>query len=328
MNRHRFNTVYLGAIVAILLIFPTPLLAAKLLDRIVAVVNDDIILLSELNERMVPYLERIQQQGFEAEQERQMRFKVREDMLNRLVDEKLTDQEIKRNDIEIDEAQIDKAIERIKASNYFTDEDLNNFLEQESMTMEQYRDQIREQILRSRLVNYQVKSKIVITEADLLENYNDHPELYEGKQHYHLRNILLRVPEGAVASEKQAVRDRIENIRQRIVNGESFAELAQSMSEGPAAANGGDIGDFEPSSLSPQILEALNDISPGETTTVLDTDLGFQLFYLEEITRDEGKSFESVKDEIHQRLFKEQVDSKFLTWLEELRSRSHIKVIN
>lgn len=303
-------------------------MAAKVLDRIVAVVNEDIILLSELNQRMKPYIQKIQQQGYDTDQERELTFKVREDMLNRLVDEKLTDQEIKRNDIQVDEAQLDAAIERIKTTNYFTDEDLQGYLKQENITMQEYRDQIKEQIMRSRLVNYQVKSKIVITEKDILDYYDDHPELYGGKKRFHLKNILLRVPELATTDEKQSVRKRIEGIRQRIANGESFSDLARSESEGPAAANGGDIGDFEVSSLSPQILDALEGLSPGDTTAVLDTDLGFQLFYLDAITRDEGKSFESVKDEIHQRLYQEEVDKKFLSWLEELRGRSHIKVIN
>jgi peptidyl-prolyl cis-trans isomerase SurA len=91
--------------------------ASEVLDRIVAVVNEDIILLSELKERMAPYAQRIRQQGFDLDKERQMLFKVREEMLNRLVDEKLTDQEIKRNDIQVDEAEIDSTIERIKAAN-------------------------------------------------------------------------------------------------------------------------------------------------------------------------------------------------------------------
>ena len=328
MNTHRLKFVLLCGITALSLLLPSSLMAAKVLDRIVAVVNEDIILLSELNQRMKPYIQKIQQQGYDADQERELTFKVREDMLNRLVDEKLTDQEIKRNDIQVDEAQLDAAIERIKTTNYFTDEDLQGYLKQENITMQEYRDQIKEQIMRSRLVNYQVKSKIVVTEKDILDYYDGHPELYGGKKRFHLKNILLRVPELATTDEKQAVRKRIEDIRQRIANGESFSDQARSESEGPAAANGGDIGDFEASSLSPQILDAIEGLSPGDTTAVLDTDLGFQLFYLDAVTRDEGKSLESVKDEIHERLYQEEVDKKFLSWLEELRGRSHIKVIN
>jgi parvulin-like peptidyl-prolyl isomerase len=118
----------LGALIGIsMLVFTataTATAGSEVLDRIVAVVNEDIILLSELRERMAPFAQRIRKQGFDLDQERQMLFKVRGDMLDRLVDEKLTDQEIKRNGIQVEETEIDNTIERIKAANSFTDEDL------------------------------------------------------------------------------------------------------------------------------------------------------------------------------------------------------------
>jgi peptidyl-prolyl cis-trans isomerase SurA len=302
--------------------------ASEVLDRIVAVVNEDIILLSELEERMGPYAQRIRQQGFDLDKERQMLFTVRDEMLNRLVDEKLTDQEIKRYDIQVDEAEIDSTIERIKAANTFTDEDLRRFLEQDQMTMEQYRENIKEQVLRTRLVNYQVKSKIVITEEEIRAYYDSHPEVYGGTLRYHLRNILMRVPEFATDAEKQTIREQMQQIRLRIEAGQSFADLARTYSQSPAAVNGGDIGEFAKETLSPKIQAALDELTPGQATAVVDTDQGFQLFYVEAVDRTEGKPLESVREEIHQKLFAEVVDKKFLSWLEDLRSRSSIKIIN
>jgi len=302
--------------------------ASELLDRIVAVVNEDIILLTELNDRMRPYVQRIRQQGFDADQERKMLFKVREEMLNRLVDEKLTDQEIRRNDIQVDDSEIDRTIERIKQSNYFTDEDLRQYLEREQLTMQEYRAQIKEQVQRTRLVNYQVKSKIVITEEEIQAYYDSHPEEYGGKVSYHLRNILMRVPEYSTDAEKQAVAAQIQQIREQIDAGESFGALAIRFSQGPAAADGGDLGEFERESLSPQIQAALDGLQEGQATAVLDTDVGFQLFYVESIKRSQGTPLDSVRGEIQQKLFAEVVDKKFIAWLEDLRSQSHIKIIN
>lgn len=302
--------------------------ASEVLDRIVAVVNEDIILLSELNTRMAPYAQRIHQQELEEDKERQLLFKVREEMLNRLVDEKLTDQEIARNDIKVDEAEIDKTIERIKAANYFTDEDLRRFLEQEQMSMEQYRNTIREQILRTRLVNYEVKSKIVITEEEIRAYYENHPEIYGGTINYHLRNILMQVPAYATQADKQAIAEKMQQLRSQIEEGAAFADLARMHSQGPTAADGGDMGEFGQTSLSPQIQAALDGLQAGQSTAVLDTDQGFQLFYVQAINRTEGKPLASVRAEIHQKLYEQVVDTKFLSWLEDLRSQSHIKIIN
>ena len=297
-------------------------------DRIVAVVNEDIILLSELNSRMAPYVQRIHAQGFDAEKERKTLFSVRTDVLNRMIDEKLTDQEIQRNDIKIDDADIDATIERIKSANSFTDEDLRGFLEREGMTMAAYRDKIREQVLRSRLVNYEVKSKIVITEEEIRDYYDKHPELYAGTRRYHLRNILIRAPYGASDAERESVAQTMESIRTQFAEGKDFAELARTYSQSPTAENGGDLGEFDRDTLSPQIQAALEGIGSGQITPVLDTDQGFQLFFVEAVSHSDGKSLESVRDEIHQKLYNDVVDKKFLSWLGELRSRSHIKVIN
>ena len=165
--------------------------AAEVLDRIVAVVNEDIILQSELNERMEPYVKRVREQGFDMDREQIMLITLREDIINKLVDEKLTDQEILRNDIQVSEAAVDNMIANIKSANNYTDADLERFLEREQMSLEEYRETIREQVLRTKLVNYQVKSNIVITEEEIQSYYDSHPEMYGGEARYHLKNILM-----------------------------------------------------------------------------------------------------------------------------------------
>ena len=302
--------------------------ASEVLDRIVAVVNEDIILLSELNQRMAPYTLRLNEQNIDSERKRRMLFQLREEMLNRLVDEKLTDQEVERNDINISEAEIDNTIERIKTANAYTDEELRLYLDQEQLTMEQYRDSIKHQILRARLVNLEVKSKIVITSEEIQEYYDSHPELYGGKRLYRLKNILMRIPAYSLSDEKETIREKMEQLRSRIENGEDFSELARIYSQGPTASQGGDIGEFEESTFSPQIQQALKGLEPGETTAVLETDQGYQLFYVSALRQLENIPLESVEDEIHEKLFNEIVDKKFISWLEDLRGRSHIKIVN
>jgi peptidyl-prolyl cis-trans isomerase SurA len=319
---------YAGIVAGLLLLVFTGSATAEVVDRIVAVVNQDIILLSDLRNRMEPYTQRIEQQNLDQDQQREMLFKVRKQMLDRLVNEKLTDQEIKRDNIQVDNAEIDRTIERIKAANSFTDEDLRGYLKQEHMSMQQYRDKVKEQILRARLVNYEVKSRIVVTEQDIEAYYKNHPAIYGGKTRYHLRNILMRVPNDATDAQKQAIRKQMQKLRSQIEDKASFADLARTYSQSPSAAEGGDIGEFEKDTLSPQIQAALKGLKAGQTSAVLDTDQGFQLFYLQAIERSNGKPLKSVRDEIHQKLFNQIVDKKFVSWLEDLRKKSHIKIIN
>jgi peptidyl-prolyl cis-trans isomerase SurA len=110
-------------------------------------------------------------------------------------------------------------------------------------------------------------------------------------------------------------------------SGISFEQLARQYSESSTAADGGDLGLYNLESLSDEIHDAIKKLSTGEYTPVLKNDQGGQIIYVEEIVDSGGKSFEEVRADIEQKLYKEIVDKKFSEWLESLRSRSHIKII-
>ncbi len=301
--------------------------SAEIVDRIVAVVNDDVITLSELNREVKPYSEKIRISGYPSEKEQKMLFKVRESMLQRLVNRKIEDQEIKRSKIEISEAEIDQTIERIKEANYYTDEDLRAALARDGFTMKEYRKQIGDQILRTRLVNLKVKSKIVITQKDIESYYEKHIEKYRGKKQYHLRNIIMKVPAFADTNKKLEIKSKMDDILEKLKAGQSFETLAMKYSESPAASKGGDLGLFESDSLSPQIQKAVEGITTGEFTPVIDTDQGYQIFFIEEILNALAKPLEEIAPEIEKILYNESVDKKYQTWIEDLRKQSVIKII-
>ena len=149
---------------------------AMLVDRIVAVVNEDIITLYDLNLALQPYQAKIKALNYSPEKEREALFKLRAELLNQIIDEKLTDQAVKRNNIEVSEKEIDATIERIKAARSLTDEDIRAGIALQGLTMEGYRKAIKEQLLRSILVNREIKSKIVITEDEIKKYYEAHRE--------------------------------------------------------------------------------------------------------------------------------------------------------
>jgi len=133
---------------------------AEVVDRIVAIVNNDVISLIELNEALKPYMEKVMAANYGPEKEKQMIFKIREEVLNQLIDQKLTDQEIARYKLNVNEKEIDQSIERIKQVNSITDEQFRAALAREGLSMETYRQKMREQLLRANLLNREVKSKI------------------------------------------------------------------------------------------------------------------------------------------------------------------------
>ena len=299
----------------------------EIVERIVAVVNDDIITYLEVQEAMSPYEAQIKAVGYDPEKEQQMLYRVRNDIVNKLVEEKITDQEIKRHKITVSDEDIDNDIERIKKSKLWTDEDFREALEKEGMTIESYREQLKRQSLRARLLNTAVKSNIVITKEDVAAYYANNIEKYQGELTYHLRNIIMRVLEDTDTDGKQAVLVRMEYVHAELEKGTLFESLARQYSESALANNGGDLGILAYKNFSPQLKEALKGLSRGEYTAVLDTDQGYQIFYIENILKENETSLEEVYSQIEDTLYKELSEKAFMEWFEALKEASHIKII-
>lgn len=299
----------------------------KVVDRITAVVNDDIISLFELNQAMQPYLERMTSLGYSPEQEEAARYKLREEVLNQLIDKKLTDQEIKRLNITVSEKEIDGTLERVKARGFSTEEDLVEALKSQGMTLEDYRLRMREQILRTKLVNMEVKSKLVITSEDVENYYQTHSDEYRFEKNYHLGHILLSIPPPAGESEKAAVKKKLQSIRNEVLAGKSFADLARAYSEAPTAVNGGTLGEFEFNEMNQVMQSLLKDMKAGDITEILETQPGYQVFYVEKITNASEKTLDEASPEIHEKLYEELINKAFQSWLSDLRKKSVIKII-
>ena len=305
----------------------TPAGGDEIVERIVAVVNDDIITYLEVQKEMSPYEAQIKAVGYDPEKEQQMLYRVRSDVINKLVEQKITDQEIKRYNITASEEEIDRNIEQIKQDKMWTDEEFRQALEREGMTIELYREKLKEQTLRARLINRVVRANIVITKEDVAAYYADNIEKFQGELTYHLRNIIMRVPGGAGTNMKQAVLEKMEDVHAQLEQGASFASLARKYSESVLAKNGGDLGNLPYKDFSSQLKEALEGLSKGEYTAVLDTDQGYQIFFVENILKENEISLEAAYSEIESTLYKELSEKAFVDWLKELREASHIKII-
>jgi peptidyl-prolyl cis-trans isomerase SurA len=172
----------------------------------------------------------------------------------------------------------------------------------------------------------EVSSKIVITQEEVRAYYDRQAAEYQGDLLYHLRNIIIKI-----ASEEEggraASRTKMEMVLQKLADGESFESLAQEYSESNLAKKGGDLGKIRYDDFSPQIKTALEGLGPGDHTDILDTDQGFQIFFVEAVTMDGGRSFEEASPEIEEKLYNDAVDKKYAEWLKDLKSQAHIKII-
>jgi len=300
----------------------------ELIDRIVAVVNNDIITLYDLNRAFKPYEENIKALRYPPEKERETLFQVRKDLLDQLIDGKLADQEIERAQISVSEGDIDSTIERLKETRSFTDEQLREGLSRQGMTMEEYRQEIKEQILRTKLVNREVKSKIVITSEDVKAYYDNHRDQYAGKKGYYLFNIFVRLSAGAGTSERENAMAEIRDVRARLNQGVPFEEMVNELKNSTSRVQGTDLGLYSLEELSEQLQEAVSKLKAGEYSETIDTEFGPQIVYVQKIQETTTKSFDEIEAEIEEILYNESVDNRYQDWLEDLRKRSWIKIIS
>lgn len=298
---------------------------AEIVDRIVAIVNEEVISLYELNQATQPYIERVRNSQYPQDLERQMMVEVRGKILNEMINEKLADQELKRQSISVTEKEVDNAIERIKESRALTDENLREALAAQGMTYAEYRQQTKQQILRGKLVNREVRSKIVITSEDIKEYYDQHKAEFAGEKNYHLRNLHVRVASFATDADRQEARRKMEAVQEALKAGQPLDELTD-YTEAPLESD--DLGLFKLDDLSPQLKDIIRDMGPGEFTPVLETPFGYQVLLVEEVVETVGKTPEEAAAEIEDKLFNQIVDQKYQSWLQDLRDRAHIKIIN
>ena len=287
--------------------------SAEVVDRIAAIVNDEIVTQVDIEKEAAPYLKNIAASGYSKAQKQMMAQKVQQEVLTALIERSLTMQEAKRYGISISERDVDMALENIKKMKSFSQEAFEEALRQEGMTLAEYREQIKSQILRSKIINVAVRSKVVITDSDVKTYYEKHRSKFEGKKKYHLRNILM------------TDLDEIRKVKKKIEADQDFASLAKEFSVAPNAPEGGDLGLFDISNFSEKIKESILKLDIGGHTPVIETAQGFQLFYLQKVIVEGQKSIEQATKEIQDTLYRERVEMKFNAWLETLKKNAHIK---
>ena len=308
---------------------PAQALAAEaaVVERIVAVVNEDIITLYDIETLMRPALNNLKAQGLSPERERQVTANLRSEMLDNLINIKLTEQEVKRYKITVTEEEIDNQLRQIKQRRSLTDEALRALLAQEGLTPEEYRKELKLQIQRTKLVNREVKSKVVVTQAEIQAYYEKNRSKYGGGTQYYLWNLFVKLPPNPIPMERQTAQALLDEALAELKRGRPFEELARLNAEGTKGIQGSELGLFRTDELTPQLREVVRSLKPGQVSSIIESDFGYQVVYVQRIQETAGKPLEQVESEIQETLFRETVDSRFITWLADLRKRSHIKVM-
>jgi len=253
-----------------------PAQAVVLVDRIVAVVNKDVVTYSELNEAVGMAQRQLERQGTAAPE----RALLERQMLERLILDKAQLQLARETGIRIDELSLDRAVERIAQSNNMTLADFRRALEGDGVSFDAWRNEVRQQMIMTRLREREVENRVQVsdTEVDLfLEQQKNRPQESE---EFNVSHILVRVPEGASPERIRAARERAEKAVAEARSGESFARVAASYSDAPDALQGGALGWRTHERMPELFAEAVMKMKPGEVSEPLRSPAGFHIVQL------------------------------------------------
>jgi peptidyl-prolyl cis-trans isomerase SurA len=300
---------------------------AAVVDRIVAVVNEDIITLYDIENMLRPLAQNIKSQGFSPEREHQAFARLRSEMLDNLINAKLTEQEVKRYNISVNEEEIDTYIRQIQQKQSITVEGLQAMLAQQGMSMEEYRKEVKAQLQRTRLVNREVRSRVIITQAEIKDYYEKNKAKYGGGTRFHLWNLFVKLPPNATAADQQSAQDLLNEARGELQKGRSFQDLVRVTAAGTQGIQGSDLGLYRIEELTPQLRDVVKDLKADQYSGIVESEFGYQIVYVETIHTIPAMPMEQVESEIQDILFRQYVDSRFTTWLSDLRKRSHIRIV-
>ena len=291
---------------------------AILLDKIVAVVNSEVITWSELYKAMEfdasPAVKAM------SEQERSKIFKQNETaFLENLIDMRLLLQEAKKANINASDDEVNKTMAAIREKYGMTDAALVDALKKEGFTVEEYKKKLSEQIIINRLIDLEVRSKIVLTEDGVNAYLARNKQMAAGDEGYKISHILIRMNDDPVQAGEKA-----QATYERIKAGENFADVARKYSDDPSAKAGGNLGFVNKSDLSKEFLAALSKLKPGEVSEPFKTDKGMHIILLE--SANIYNNPEELKQAVKDKLFAEKFERDYKAWIKGLRQRAYVEI--
>lgn len=299
-----------------------PTAHSEVVDKIVAIVNDEIITTQDMEN----YKKQLQRGKFIDDliiSDKKELLKDKKALLEHMINERLIDSEVKRQDLSVTVERVDQEIKKISDGNHMSRSQMIAALKKEGISFSDYQSFIKQRLEHQALIQKMISSKIKITD-DEIQNYymNNYKGSSVTSYEYSLAHILF-LPKGG---DKNAAKARAESVLAKLNAGESFESLASQYSEDPNFSTGGFLGNFKSGEFLKELETAVQGLSPGEHSGLVPSKFGYHIIKLlsKKIVKD--PVFESKKKEIQNILYEKAFAQQFKFWIEERRQGSFIKI--
>ena len=294
-------------------------------DRIVAVVNQEIITFSEIEKWSHPFQEEIQAEDRLERRERIQEFFRK--VLDRIIEEKLIEQEAKKSGIKVTSKEIEGAVEEMKQRNKINQEVLEKALAAEGLTLEAFKKDLERRILRSKLVSSAVKLEQKAGEKELIEFFQNNLNHYRVNESYRPAHIVFLIPQDATPEQIRGIRKKSQKVLERIKEGADFTKMAMEYSEDTSSRKeGGDLGYFRKGELLPALEKEAIRLQVGEVSGLIRTELGFHILKLLDRKGGEPPPFEEIKEKVQADYYEKELEKALQQFLGKLKEKSVIEI--
>ncbi|MDU9050930.1 MAG: SurA N-terminal domain-containing protein [Candidatus Electrothrix sp. Rat3] len=323
---------WLYILLTFLSVMHVPVAQSDIIDSSVAVVNEDVITLSDINKIGKAIFRQIAEEAPPEQREEALK-QARKKIITQLIENKLLTQQATALHISVAEPEIDRAQEQVLQRNGFSSEDFKAELKKMGLNQAQYRETLRDQILRSKLINYEVRSKVVIPDEEI-QKYFEQQYSETKAEGYYLLQLGVSWADTAktsnVLTAKEAARKQVEAAHNLAKQGVKFKDLARQYSNLPSAADGGDLGFFKKNEMAAYMRDAVTALQPGAISPIIERPDSYMFFKILSNGQEEGKDRvldENMKEEIRNKLYKQEAEERYKKWLEKIRSEAYIKIL-
>jgi peptidyl-prolyl cis-trans isomerase SurA len=294
-------------------------------DRIVAVVNQEIITFSEIEKWGGPF-----QQEIQAEDRLERRERIQEvfrKILDRIIEEKLIEQEAKKSGIKVTSKEFEGAVEEVKQKNKIGQEELERVLAAEGVTLEGFKKDLESKILRTKFVHSAVKVEQRVGEKELIEFFQNNVNQYRVNESYRPAHILFLILPEATPEQIRGIRKKSQRVLEKIKEGADFAKMAMEYSEDTSSRKeGGDLGYFKKGELLPTLEREAMKLQVGEVSDLIRTEVGFHILKLLDRKGGEPPPFEEIKGKVQADYYEKELEKAYQQFLSNLKEKSIIEI--
>ncbi|MFH1856832.1 MAG: peptidylprolyl isomerase [Candidatus Omnitrophota bacterium] len=294
---------------------------AEIIDKVIAVVNNEVITQSELDRLLYPIYAQYKEMYNEQELAAKMEA-ARNELLTQMIEDKLILNAAEKKGITIDEEEAKNYLNDIK-NKFGGDDAFKEALVSQGLSVDMLKKRYREQLMMKKIFEREVKSKIVILPTQVQEYYQQHVDEFKEPETVVLRMITLKVSK---PEDKEAVLEKAKEVKKKIDAGEKFDELAKQFSEDASAIEGGLVGYVKKGQFMQQIDEAVFKLEAGGVSDIIESELGFHIFKVDEKIPSHTRQFSEARTEIENMFYQEKINQRFEEWMGELKKGAYISI--